>query len=106
MNYMNRKNDVIINEENTFYTVAMRGMVAFPKMVMHFDIARSKSVKAVEYAAKNGGKIFLVAKKIAEEKGLAEDGYRIVNNCKYVGGQEVFHIHFHLVGGEKLGHFV
>lgn len=52
------------------------------------------------------GKIFLVAKKIAEEKGLAEDGYRIVNNCKYVGGQEVFHIHFHLVGGEKLGHFV
>ena len=47
VNYMNRKNDVIINEENTFYTVAMRGMVAFPKMVMHFDIARSKSVKAV-----------------------------------------------------------
>ena len=51
------------------------------------------------------GKIFLVAKKIAEEKGMAEDGYRIVNNCKYFGGQEVFHIHFHLLGGEKLGIF-
>ena len=49
------------------------------------------------------GKIFLTAKKIAEEKGLAEDGYRIVNNCKSAGGQEVFHIHFHLLGGEKLG---
>ena len=52
------------------------------------------------------GKIFLTAKKIAEEKGMAEDGYRIVNNCKEFGGQEVFHIHFHLLGGEKLGLFV
>ena len=52
------------------------------------------------------GKIFLVAKKIAEEKGMAEDGYRIVNNCKEFGGQEVFHIHFHLLGWEKLGLFV
>ena len=52
------------------------------------------------------GKIFLTAKKIAEEKGMAEDGYRIVNNCKEYGGQEVFHIHFHLLGGEKLGLFV
>ncbi|HMM05391.1 MAG TPA: histidine triad nucleotide-binding protein [Clostridiales bacterium] len=52
------------------------------------------------------GKIYLVAKKIAEEKGLAKSGYRIVNNCKSDGGQEVFHIHFHLLGGEKLGLFV
>ena len=52
------------------------------------------------------GKIFLVAKKIAEEKGMAEDGYRIVNNCKEFGGHVVFHIHFHLLGGEKLGLFV
>jgi len=52
------------------------------------------------------GKIYLVAKAIAEEKGMAEDGYRIVNNCKEFGGQEVFHIHFHLLGGEKLGLFV
>ena len=41
----------------------MRGMVAFPKMVMHFDIARKKSIKAIDYAIKNGGKIFLVAQK-------------------------------------------
>ena len=52
------------------------------------------------------GKIYLTAKKIAEEKGMAEDGSRIVNNCKEFGGQEVFHIHFHLLGGEKLGLFV
>ncbi|MBQ4092791.1 MAG: histidine triad nucleotide-binding protein [Firmicutes bacterium] len=52
------------------------------------------------------GKIYLVAKQIAEEKGMAENGYRIVNNCKAHGGQEVYHIHFHLLGGEKLGCFV
>lgn len=52
------------------------------------------------------GRILIKAKEIAEEKGLAENGYRIVNNCKAHGGQEVFHIHFHLLGGEKLGLFV
>lgn len=78
VDYMNKNNDIIINDENTFYTVAMRGMVAFPKMVMHFDIARSKSVKAVEYAAKNGGKIFLVAQKDASvDEPEKKDLYKI-----------------------------
>ena len=52
------------------------------------------------------GRILLKAKEIPAEKGLNENGYRIVNNCKAHGGQEVFHIHFHLLGGEKLGLFV
>ncbi len=49
------------DSKNVFYTIAMRGMVAFPKMVMHFDVARKKSVEAVERAIKTGSKIFLVA---------------------------------------------
>ncbi len=60
---MSKNTDIMINEDNVFYAVAMRGMVAFPKMVMHFDIARKKSIKAIDYAIKNGGKIFLVAQK-------------------------------------------
>lgn len=60
---MSKNTDIMINEDNIFYAVAMRGMVAFPKMVMHFDIARKKSIKAIDYAIKNGGKIFLVAQK-------------------------------------------
>ncbi|MBQ8541492.1 MAG: histidine triad nucleotide-binding protein [Clostridia bacterium] len=47
-------------------------------------------------------KIFLVAKKIAAEKGIAENGYRIVNNCGDDGGQTVKHLHFHLLGGRSL----
>ena len=50
--------------------------------------------------------LLYTSKEIAAEKGLNENGYRIVNNCKAHGGQEVFHIHFHLLGGEKLGLFV
>lgn len=46
--------------DNIFYTVAMRGMVAFPKMVLHFDVSREKSYSAVEHAVKEGKKIFLI----------------------------------------------
>ena len=47
------------------------------------------------------GHIFAVAAKIAKEKGLT-NGYRVVNNCGEDGGQEVMHLHFHLLGGKKL----
>ena len=46
--------------------------------------------------------IFLVIKKIAQEQGISEDGFRIVNNCGNDGGQTVQHIHFHLLGGRSL----
>ncbi len=46
--------------------------------------------------------IMLAAKKIAEEKGISEKGYRIVNNCGEDGGQSVKHLHFHLLGGRSL----
>ena len=49
------------------------------------------------------GRLFTVAAKIAKEEGIAEDGYRLIVNCNKHGGQEVFHIHMHLVGGEPLG---
>ena len=48
------------------------------------------------------GKIFTVINKIANEFKL-DNGYRIVNNCGEDGGQEVMHLHFHLLGGKKLG---
>lgn len=48
------------------------------------------------------GHIFIVAKKIAQTLGIAEDGYRIVANCGQQGGQTVQHMHFHLLGGRSL----
>ena len=49
------------------------------------------------------GKLFLTAAKMAKELGLAEDGYRLLVNCNKHGGQEVYHLHMHLLGGEPIG---
>tara|TARA_R110001583_G_scaffold143756_1_gene295827 strand:- start:116 stop:487 length:372 start_codon:yes stop_codon:yes gene_type:complete len=49
------------------------------------------------------GRMFSVAKKLAQAEGIAEDGYRLIMNCNQHGGQEVYHIHLHLVGGQPLG---
>jgi histidine triad (HIT) family protein len=48
------------------------------------------------------GRIFLVAKQLAEQEGLAEAGYRTLFNCNKAGGQEVYHIHLHLLGGRQM----
>lgn len=49
------------------------------------------------------GRMMLVAKKLAEKEGIAEDGYRLIINCKDHGRQEIYHLHMHLIGGRPLG---
>lgn len=72
------KSDKRAEDGNILYTVAMRGLVAFPKMVMHFDVSRDKSVKAIERALKNGGKLFLVTQHEAYvESPKASDLYKV-----------------------------
>ena len=48
-------------------------------------------------------KIYKVINEIAEEQGFKENGYRVIVNCGKDGGQEVGHLHFHLLAGTKLG---
>ncbi|MGR5407739.1 purine nucleoside phosphoramidase [Vibrio sp. PNB22_8_1] len=52
------------------------------------------------------GRLFTVARKLAKEEGIDEDGYRLIVNCNAHGGQEVYHIHMHLLGGRPLGPMV
>lgn len=49
------------------------------------------------------GHLFIVAKKVAEQEGVAKDGYRLLINCGANANQEVFHLHMHLLGGRQLG---
>lgn len=49
------------------------------------------------------GRILRVASELAEKEGIAEDGYRVMINCRDYGGQEVYHLHLHLLGGRPLG---
>jgi histidine triad (HIT) family protein len=48
------------------------------------------------------GKLLLAAVHIARKEGIAQNGYRLVMNCREHGGQTVFHIHLHLLGGRQL----
>lgn len=48
------------------------------------------------------GDLVLVAKQLAADANFAEDGYRLILNCNRGGGQMVFHIHLHLLGGRQM----
>ncbi|WP_163930854.1 purine nucleoside phosphoramidase [Paraferrimonas sp. SM1919] len=64
-------------------------------------IATANDVKQSDEAAL--GRMMIVAARLAKEEGIDEDGYRLIMNCNKHGGQEVYHIHMHLVGGKPLG---
>lgn len=48
------------------------------------------------------GRLYLVARQIAQQSGIAERGYRTVMNCNADAGQSVFHIHLHVLGGRLM----
>ena len=78
-----------------------------PKAPIHILVVPKKQIPTLNDLNDDDailiGKVILAAKNIAKEKGIAERGYRIVVNCNEEGGQSVFHIHFHLIGGKQLG---
>jgi histidine triad (HIT) family protein len=52
------------------------------------------------------GYMFIVARDLAKKEGIAARGYRLIINCNQDGGQEVYHLHVHLLGGAPLGPMV
>lgn len=48
------------------------------------------------------GRMLMVARKLANEEGIAESGYRLIINCNEHGGQEIYHLHLHLIGGQRM----
>lgn len=49
------------------------------------------------------GHIQLLASRLAHDFNISEQGYRLVNNCGIWGGQAIFHLHYHLLGGKQMG---
>lgn len=78
-----------------------------PQAPVHILIIPNKEIPTVndvtEEDAAMLGRLFVAAKQIAKEQGIAEDGYRLLVNCGSHGGQEVMHLHMHLLGGRGLG---
>lgn len=52
------------------------------------------------------GHMFVVAAQLAAQEGIAANGYRLIVNCNAHGGQEVYHLHIHLLGGRPMGPMV
>lgn len=48
------------------------------------------------------GRLFTVARQIAEQEGIAQPGYRLITNTGYDGGQVIYHLHLHLIGGHRM----
>lgn len=81
-----------------------------PQAPTHILIIPNKFIPTVNHVTSEDelalGRLFTVAAKLAKEEGIAEEGYRLIMNCNKNAGQEVFHIHMHLLGGQKLGPLV
>ncbi len=50
------------------------------------------------------GHLFTTAKALAKDEGIAESGYRLIINVNRDGGQEIYHLHLHLIGGQRMRH--
>ncbi|MFC5405122.1 histidine triad nucleotide-binding protein [Cohnella soli] len=78
-----------------------------PQAPVHLLVIPKKHIASMNDATPDDaellGHTLLAAQQVAKEAGIAESGYRLVNNCGKDSGQIVFHIHWHVLGGEKLG---
>ena len=78
-----------------------------PVAPVHILIVPNKAIPTVNDLNEKdevlAGHMILVAKKVAQQEGIAEKGYRLIINCNPHGGQEIYHLHLHLVGGRPFG---
>lgn len=83
-----------------FYDIAPQApvhVVVVPKV--HIESANAVTAENAQAVSD----VFCAIPEIAKILGISEDGYRVVNNCGKNAGQTVFHIHFHILGGDMGG---
>ena len=77
-----------------------------PQVPVHFLVISKTEIRTIndinEEAKSLIGELFIVAKEIAKKEGISEKGYRTIFNCNEHGGQTVYHIHLHVLGGRQL----
>ena len=94
--------DIVYEDDNI---VAFRDIN--PVAPIHVLVIPKKHIEAITELKKEDeaivGKIFSAINLVAEKEGVKESGFRVIANCGEDGGQEVKHLHFHVIGGTKLG---
>ncbi|OUW80485.1 MAG: histidine triad nucleotide-binding protein [bacterium TMED217] len=77
-----------------------------PQAPIHFLVIPKKEISTLNDLEETDkdivGELFIVAKNLAKEEGIADSGYRTVFNCNEDGAQTVYHIHLHVLGGRQL----
>lgn len=77
-----------------------------PQAPTHVLIIPKRHIDNINHATSDDaallGRMVLAAKKIAEQEGIHDTGYRLVFNTKNHGGQTVYHIHLHVLGGRQM----
>ena len=93
--------DIVYEDDNV---LAFRDLN--PQAPVHVLFVPKKAIATLDAATLDDaellGKLLLAAASYARREGLAEKGYRTVVNCNEHGGQTVFHLHVHLLGGRPM----
>ena len=93
--------DVVYEDDEVF---AFRDIN--PQAPLHVLVIPKKHIRTLNDVSEEDekllGRLLNVARKIAEDEGVSDEGYRVVMNCNKGAGQTVFHIHLHLLGGRTL----
>ncbi|HZK71899.1 MAG TPA: histidine triad nucleotide-binding protein [Clostridia bacterium] len=78
-----------------------------PQASVHVVVVPKKHIKSLNYIDETFSAdllgIHLAVKEVAKMLGVSESGYRLISNCGKNAGQSVFHLHYHLIAGSKLG---
>lgn len=102
---------IVQHEQSAEIVLENEQLVVFkdinPKAPIHLLVIPRKHIDSVNQLAEQDkdliSEMILTAKRIAQEQGIAEKGYRLIFNVGRQGGQLVDHIHLHLLGGAQLG---
>ncbi|WP_426709902.1 histidine triad nucleotide-binding protein [Cetobacterium sp. SF1] len=78
-----------------------------PQAPIHILVIPKKEIPTINDISSEDkeliGEMYLAIAEIAKNLGVDKDGYRVITNCNSFGGQEVFHLHFHILAGEPIG---
>ncbi len=78
-----------------------------PQAKVHLLVIPKKHISSIAHLQDEHkelvGHLILKTSEMAKDKGIEDSGYRLIANCGAHGGQEVFHVHWHILGGEPLG---
>lgn len=101
---------IVSKEMNATIVFENEHLLAFrdiaPQAPCHILIIPKRHISSLNHLTDDDqtimGQLPLAAAQIAKSEGIADDGYRLALNCNDHGGQTVYHIHMHLLGGRQM----